>query len=99
VVISSPEEQIALLQKVLKEVIAPLVESDGGELYCLYEPDNWRLHLAGACAGCPGIKTTSREVIEPALRAAGLKGTIVFSAGVTIPKDAQRVQSSESTAK
>ena len=75
----------------LRDVIAPLIGADGGALYVLARPDGLRIHLAGACAGCPGQKTTSREVIEPALRAAGLRGDLEISAGWTIPEGAQRV--------
>ena len=75
----------------LRDVIAPLIGADGGALYVLVRGDGLRVHLAGACAGCPGQKTTSREVIEPALRAAGLHGDLEITAGWTIPEGAQRV--------
>ena len=75
----------------LRDVIAPLVEADGGAVYVVARAESLRIHLAGACAGCPGQKTTSREIIEPALRAAGHRGDLEISAGWTIPEGAQRI--------
>lgn len=81
-----------IVERTLREVIAPLVEADGGVLYVVRKPSGGvRLHLAGACAGCPGFRITSNEVIEPALRASGLKGELEISAGWTVPEGAQRV--------
>ena len=77
--------------RTLREIVAPLVEADGGVLYVVRKPTGVRLHLAGACAGCPGYRITSTEVIEPALRAAGVKGDIDVTAGWTVPEGALRV--------
>jgi len=79
--------------RTLREVVAPLVEADGGLLYVLRKPSNTGLsiHLGGTCAGCPGVKTTTYDVIEPALRAAGLRGDIDVTAGWIVPTGAERV--------
>lgn len=80
--------------RTLREIVAPLVEADGGVLYVVRKrsPElGVRLHLAGACAGCPGYRITTTEVIEPALRAAGVKGDIDISAGWTVPEGALRI--------
>jgi Fe-S cluster biogenesis protein NfuA len=77
--------------RTLREIVAPLVEADGGVLYVVRKPSGVRLHLAGACAGCPGYRITSTEVIEPALRAAGVKGDIDVTAGWTVPEGALRI--------
>ncbi len=77
--------------RTLREIVAPLVEADGGVLYVLQRPNGVRLHLAGSCAGCPGYRTTSTEVIEPALRAAGLRGELDVTNGWTVPDGAERV--------
>ena len=77
--------------RALREIVAPLVEADGGTLYVVRKVGGVRLHLAGACAGCPGYRITTTEVIEPALRAAGAKGDIDVSAGWTVPDGAERV--------
>jgi Fe-S cluster biogenesis protein NfuA len=84
--------------RTLREVVAPLVEADGGVLYVLRRPTTppgaqpgLGIHLAGTCAGCPGVKTTTYDIIEPALRAAGLKGEIDVTAGWIVPNGAERV--------
>lgn len=77
--------------RTLREIVAPLVEADGGVVYVVRKAAGLRVHLAGACAGCPGYRITSTEVIEPALRAAGLKGDIDVTAGWTVPDGAERV--------
>ncbi|MGZ3421235.1 MAG: NifU family protein [Polyangiales bacterium] len=78
--------------RTLREIVAPLVEADGGVLYLVPRTNGGvRLHLAGTCAGCPGYRITTAEVIEPALRAAGVRGDIDVSAGWTVPEGAQRV--------
>ena len=76
----------------LREIIAPLVELDGGELYLVgLEGDDLRLHLAGTCAGCPGATLTTRGVIEPSLRAVSAHVRVTVSAGITVPSGAARV--------
>jgi Fe-S cluster biogenesis protein NfuA len=75
----------------LRDIVAPLVAADGGALYAMAFGDGIRVHLAGACAGCPGTRVTGREIIEPALRAAGMRGDIEITAGWTIPEGAQRI--------
>lgn len=78
--------------RTLREIVAPLVEADGGVVYVVRRAGNGlRLHLAGACAGCPGHRITTSEVIEPALRAAGVRGDIDVSAGFTVPDGAERI--------
>jgi Fe-S cluster biogenesis protein NfuA len=83
------------IARTLREVIAPLVEADGGLLYFVPRPTGMRIHLAGSCGGCPGVKTTTQEVIEPALRAAGLRGDLEFSAGWIVPEGAERIAGPE----
>jgi Fe-S cluster biogenesis protein NfuA len=77
--------------RTLREVLAPLIEADSGLLYVVAKPQGIRLHLAGACGGCPGVKTCSSDVFEPALRAAGIKGDIEISAGWIVPEGAERI--------
>ena len=75
----------------LRDTIAPLVEADGGMLYVVPRADGaLQLHLSGACAGCPGSRTTITEVIEPALRGAGLRVALEVTCGWTVPSGAQR---------
>ncbi len=76
----------------LSSIVAPMVEADGGELYLVsVDGDEVRLHLAGACAGCPGTTLTSRGVIEPAVRATSPSARVSVSSGVLIPPGAELV--------
>jgi Fe-S cluster biogenesis protein NfuA len=80
------------LLKVCKEVIAPLVRSDGGELYLVaVEPDHLTLHLAGTCSGCPGAVLTTRGVIEPAVHAVAPSARVVVTNGSKVPEGASLV--------
>ncbi len=75
------------LLKVCKEVIAPLVRADGGEVYLVaIEADQLTLHLAGTCAGCPGAILTARGVIEPAIHAVAPTARVVVTNGGKIPE-------------
>jgi Fe-S cluster biogenesis protein NfuA len=80
------------LLKVCKEVIAPLVRADGGELYLVaVEPDHLTLHLAGTCSGCPGAVLTTRGVIEPAVHAVAPSARVVVTNGAKVPDGASLV--------
>jgi len=80
------------LLKVCKEVIAPLIRADGGELYLVaVEPDHLTLHLAGTCSGCPGAVLTSRGVIEPAVHAVAPSARVVVTNGSKVPEGASLV--------
>ncbi len=75
--------------KVCREVIAPLVRADQGEIYLVaVEPEQITLHLAGMCAGCPGVNLTVKGVIEPAVHAVAPSARVVVSAGIRIPEGA-----------
>jgi Fe-S cluster biogenesis protein NfuA len=76
--------------RICREILAPLVKSDGGELYLVrVEGDDVHIHLSGTCAGCPGSSITSDKVILPALRAASPKLRVVLTTGVKIPDGAK----------
>ncbi len=80
------------LLKVCKEVIAPLIRADGGELYLVaVEPDHLTLHLAGTCSGCPGAVLTTRGVIEPAVHAVAPSARVVVTNGSRVPEGASLV--------
>ena len=80
------------LLELLRTVIVPLVEIDGGELYLISAGDEEvSLHLAGTCGGCPGAGLTARGVIEPVVRSAAPKAKLHVSNGWQIPKGARRL--------
>jgi len=77
------------IERICREILAPLVRTDGGELYLVgQEGDEVRIHLSGACSGCPGASMTSDKVLLPALRSALPKVRIVITTGVKIPAGA-----------
>jgi len=78
--------------KVCRDVIAPLVRADQGELYLVaVEPDQITLHLAGMCAGCPGANLTTKGVIEPAVHAVAPSARVIVTSGIRIPEGASLV--------
>jgi Fe-S cluster biogenesis protein NfuA len=80
------------LLKVLKEVVAPLVRADGGEVYIVaVEANHLSLHLAGRYAGCPGAPLVVRGIIEPAVRAVAPTARLEVSCGIRIPEGASVV--------
>lgn len=75
-----------------RDVLAPLVRADGGELYLVaLEPEQITLHLAGTCAGCPGAVMTTKAVIEPAVQAVAPSTRVIVTAGIHIPEGASLV--------
>ena len=84
------------LLKLCRDVLAPLVRADGGDMYVVaVEPDQLTLHLAGTCAGCPGASFTARSVIEPAVHAIAPSARVVVTNGVRIPEGASLIHEPE----
>lgn len=80
------------LLRVCREVIAPLVRGDGGEVYVVaVEPDSVSLHLAGTCSGCPGKTYTTRAIIEPAILAVAPSARVTVTTGTEVPEGASRL--------
>ncbi|HXX67810.1 MAG TPA: NifU family protein [Polyangiaceae bacterium] len=74
------------IEQVCREIVAPLIKTDGGELHLVrLEGDDVYIHLSGACAGCPGSALTGSHVILPALRSAAPKVRLVLTTGVRTP--------------
>ena len=85
----SVKEQIA---KVCREILAPIVKTDGGEMYLVrFDGDDVHIHLAGTCAGCPGSSITGDKVILPALRTAAPKVRVIVTTGIRIPEGAEKL--------
>lgn len=81
------------LIELCKDVIAPLLRADGGELYVVSaEDDSLVLHMGGTCSGCPGAPLTLRAIIEPAVKS--LSGAVHLSVtnGAAIPAGARRLE-------
>jgi len=80
------------IERMMREVLMPLVKSDGGEMYLVrWDGDDVHIHLAGACAGCPGASMTSDKVLQPAVRAVAAKARVVLTTGFRIPEGSKRV--------
>ena len=78
--------------KVIREVVAPLVRADGGQIYLVRaEDDAVDLHLTGRYAGCPGNTLATRRVIEPAIFAIAPGAKVTVSSGPLIPLGAERI--------
>lgn len=80
------------LLKVCRDVLAPLIRADGGEIYIVaVEANHLSIHLAGKFAGCPGTPLTIRGIIEPAVRAVAPTAKLDISSGIRIPEGASPV--------
>jgi Fe-S cluster biogenesis protein NfuA len=78
---------------VLQEVIAPLVEADGGSLFMLrLEPDCVELYLAGRFSGCPGNDLVARRIIGPAIAAVAPDAVCTVTSGARVPSGATRIE-------
>ena len=83
------KEQVA---KVCREILAPLIKTDGGEMYLVrFDGDDVHIHLSGTGAGCPGASLTGDKVILPALRAAAPKLRLVVTTGLRPPEGAEKL--------
>ncbi|MBM4362025.1 MAG: NifU family protein [Deltaproteobacteria bacterium] len=82
------------VQRVVREVLGPLVAADGGKLYLVrLGPDEVALHLAGRFAGCPGNTLAVRRVVEPAVAAVAPELRVTVTSGALVPQGAQLVSS------
>jgi Fe-S cluster biogenesis protein NfuA len=82
----------AQLLAVCRDVLAPLVLADGGEIFLVaIEPGAISLHLGGTCSGCPGAQITAASVIEPAIHAVDPTLRVRVTAGYEIPDGAVTV--------
>jgi Fe-S cluster biogenesis protein NfuA len=80
------------VERIFHEVLSPLVKSDGGEMYLVrWDGDDVHVHLAGACAGCPGSSMTADNILLPAVRAVAPKARIVLTTGFRVPDGAKRI--------
>ena len=85
----APKDEIV---RVVREVLAPLVQADGGELYLVSVDDaGVSLHLAGRFSGCPGNTLARRRVLEPLIASAVPGAYLTMTTGALLPKGAQRI--------
>jgi Fe-S cluster biogenesis protein NfuA len=86
---SSPKDELV---RVVREVLAPLVKADGGDLYLVSVDDaGVSLHLAGRFSGCPGNTLARRRMLEPLIASAVPGAYLTFTTGPLVPRGAQRL--------
>ena len=79
--------------RVIREVVAPLIRADGGQLYLVNaSTDAVALHLTGRFSGCPGNTLAKRRVIEPAILAVAPGTDVTVTSGVLIPSGAELIE-------
>lgn len=87
----SPEA--SKLTDLLKQVAAPLVDADAGELYLVKATAREvHVHLAGTYAGCPGVPYVERHLIAPLVLDVFPKAELKVSSGLPFPKGAKRLE-------
>jgi Fe-S cluster biogenesis protein NfuA len=96
-----PSSQSALLPavnrdnlvKICREVLAPLIEADGGEMYLVtISGEDVHIHLSGTCAGCPGSSFTAQSIVGPALSKVAPKAKLRLTTGWRVPAEAERME-------
>jgi Fe-S cluster biogenesis protein NfuA len=79
--------------KMCREVLAPLIETDGGQMFLVaVTADDIHIHLAGTCAGCPGSSFTAETIVKPALLKLAPKSKLKLTTGWRVPEDAERME-------
>lgn len=80
------------LLRVVRDVVAPLIQADQGALYVVaVEDDAVSLHLGGRYSGCPGNTLVRRRVIEPLIQAALPGVQVIVMSGAIVPPGAERI--------
>jgi hypothetical protein len=78
--------------RILKEIVVPLVEAEGGKLLLVaIDVDQVTVHLAGRLAGTPGVGLFCRKVLEPAVHSVAPGTRVVLTAGCLIPPGATEI--------
>jgi Fe-S cluster biogenesis protein NfuA len=79
--------------KICQEVLAPLIETDGGEMFLVaISVDDIHIHLSGTCAGCPGASFTAESILKPALLKLAPKSKLKLTTGWRVPPEAERME-------
>lgn len=82
------------LKNALEKVIAPMVESDEGELFLVEDSGKGvHLHLRGRFAGCPGNELVTEQVLRPLIQAIRPQAHVQVSSGAILPEGAVKISS------
>jgi Fe-S cluster biogenesis protein NfuA len=80
------------VREILSNVVAPLVERDGAELYLVrVEGREVVVHFGGTYAGCPGVGAITRNIVAPVLRSVVPDVSVTANSGLPVPKGAERL--------
>ncbi|HWL85721.1 MAG TPA: NifU family protein [Polyangiaceae bacterium] len=80
------------VEKLCRDVLAPLVHADGGQLFLVeVTAEDVHIHLGGACAGCPGAAITRDRMLEPALKSILPKARLHVTTGFRVPVGAEKI--------
>ncbi|MBM4357166.1 MAG: NifU family protein [Deltaproteobacteria bacterium] len=83
------------LKAMLREVLAPMLRSDGSDLYLVdLSKKELRLHITGKLSGGPGTPAVIENVIAPAVAAIDDRIKVFVSSGYLVPKTAERIEPS-----
>jgi len=76
--------------RLLREVVAPLIEADGGRLFLVEISESMlAIHLGGRYAGSPGTNLVRRRFIESAIRKLDPALEVHTSSGWVVPAGAR----------
>jgi Fe-S cluster biogenesis protein NfuA len=85
--VPSPE-----LKATLENILAPMIESDKGELFLVLATDQHViLHLRGKFAGCPGNGLVAEHIITPLVQAVIPGARVDVSSGAILPDGATKI--------
>ncbi len=80
------------IQRIVRQVLAPLVTADGGELYVFPNAaGDLCLHLAGKFSGCPGTALAAHEFIHRAFETVDPALQVTVTSGPLLPPQAERI--------
>lgn len=80
------------VERVCREIVAPLVEADGGEMYLVgVTADEVHVFLSGTCSGCPGSTLTRERMIEPVVHTVAPKLKVRVSTGWRAPEGVRKL--------
>lgn len=80
------------LKATLENILAPMIESDKGELFLVSATDQHIvLHLRGKFAGCPGNGLVAEHIITPLVRAVLPGARVDVTSGAILPDGATKI--------
>ena len=78
------------LKTMLREVLSPLLATEGGLLYLVSaDLTEVRLHLGGTLSGSPATDVVRARIVEPAIKAVAPEAKVIITCGYTLPEGAE----------